>query len=177
MHRRAFAAGFGALLFSGAAARADFGDLLQQGALRALRLRFGTGEFATIDGFALSDAHRAVGTTWTRALPTFNEDRVDLSSASPVVGNLFRTPFRVRWARASEVGALDLIGTRLVGRVPDAGRHARAQVTIGAGDYSWDLASRLASVPAIPGAGRRVGAVRIEDDGHVLVSVVARPAF
>ena len=119
--------------------------------------------------------HGAVGLRWIHAQPSYNEDRIDLSGTAPVVGALFRTPFRVRWARALPFGTLDLVGSHLVGHVPDAGRYAQGAVTIGAGDHSWDLRGQLAPVSATPGRGRRVGAVRLGDDGRLLALVDATP--
>lgn len=177
MQRRAFTAGLGVLLASAGAAghaNADFRDAMQQA---ALRIRFDDGAFQTINGFEVGDGQRSLGLTWSQFLPIFNEVRFDLSGVGGGIGELFRTPFRVRWGRALPIGNVDLVGNTLIGRVADAGRYANAQTTVGAGNYSWDLPARLSPVSGTMGRGRSVGGLRVEDSGRLLVLLNAAPAF
>ncbi|WP_417587943.1 hypothetical protein [Pararhodobacter oceanensis] len=181
MDRRSFSLGFGSALMGGAlvspfarAARANEGEVFTQGALRALRLRFPDATFQTMDGFIVTDSSRAVGVSWTQHLPCYHEDRVTLSRSG--LGGLFRTPFRVRWQQARVVGNVDLVGSRLVARGSPAAASAM-RVTVGAGDYSWDLPGRLSAASALGAGGRPVGALRQEADGRLLVRVNATPAF
>lgn len=176
MQRRKFLAGAGAVIASAIAVRpslADIGD--RQSTFGALRVRLRNGRFQMIDGFSVQDASRALGMRWTHGLPIYNEDRVDLSPLG--LGHLFRTPFRIRWQQAQPLGAVDLVGSRLIARVDHAERLADDRATIAAGDYSWDLPLGLAIMPATAGQGHRIGALRIAADGRILVLLEAQPAF
>ncbi|WP_323035943.1 hypothetical protein [Pararhodobacter sp.] len=184
MDRRAFTAGFGAVMAGvgiGRVAQADAkfaqGDAMPQGTPQALRVRLANGRFQTLTGFQIASGAQALGLQWTQMIPTFQEDRLDFSAASPVIGSVFRTPFRVRWSRAVPLGQVEMIGGVLVGRVADASPYAGVRVTVGAQDYSWDLPSALRAVSPLRGQGPAIGAIRLGDDGRMLVLLSAQPAF
>jgi len=178
MDRRGFSLGLGAAFLGGAMtsqALAGADSSFVQGSLRALRLRFADGGFRTLDGYVITDSQHSYGVSWTQHLPTYFEDRVNLSGSG--LGGLFRTPFRVRWAQGLNVGSVDLIGSRLVAQANAIAGYGNTGVTVGAGDYSWDLPQGLSAGPPVGGGGRRVGSVRLGDDGRMLVSLDATPAF
>ena len=175
MDRRAFTAGLTALVASAGTARADAGIATEQGALRALRLRLSNGGFQTVSGFQIGDTRQSFGVQWSQMLPVYNEDRVDLSGAGAGIGGLFRTPFRVRWARGVPIGTIDLIGSSLVGNVSNAAIYSGARVTVGAQDYSWDLPASLMATSPVQGRGLAIGSLRQGDDGRLLVSLNAQP--
>ena len=109
----------------------------------------------------------ALALDWAHGAPLFYEDRVDLSGAGGLA-SVFRTPFRVRWTEARPVGHVTLVAGAglLVAEVETAQPGAR--VTLGAGDWSWDLPGRL--TPGGGGAaGVNAGAVRMERDGRLLI--------
>jgi len=181
MQRRAFTAGIGAVLVGGGLARrslADAGDILNQGAMRALRIRYGDGEFETIDGFEISDRDSGLGSYWNSGARVYYEDRVDLSGAGGGVGELFRTPFRIRWSRARAVADIRLNGSYLSANTRNADTYMGQRLTVGVGDYSWDIRPQLAPATVDrSNQGRVIGTLRQEDDGHLLVSLNATPAF
>ncbi|MFN4098843.1 MAG: hypothetical protein ACK4GT_03610, partial [Pararhodobacter sp.] len=113
---------------------------------------------------------QALGLGWQHGADVFHEQRFDLSGVGGGLGSLFRTPFRVRWQRAAPAGTVELVpgDNLLVARVQDAGRFAGAAATLGVGEYSWGLPGRFAPAGAVP-QGRPAGAVRIGEDGRVLV--------
>lgn len=125
-----------------------------------------------ISGLVVTDGAQTLGLGWQHGADLFEERRFDLSGIGGGLGSLFRTPFRVRWERAAPAGTVELVpeAQLLVARVTGAGRFAGAGATLAAGDYSWDLPGRFAPAGAV-GQGRAVGAIRIGEDGRVLVAL------
>lgn len=180
MKRRAFTAGFGALLTGASLAgstQAGIGEALTQGDHRPVRLRFGLGGFQTINAIDLGDGSRSVGLRWTAGAPVFDERRFDLSGLGGGIGGLFRTPFATRWARAHPIGTVEHLRGRLIVRVEATGSMAGARVTLGAGDFSWDLPATLTPQAAMQGTGAVVGALRVDGDGRLLVALSAEPVL
>lgn len=184
MDRRAFTVGLGAVLASvgvGRTVQAETGvsriDPMPQGTPQALRVRLANGQFQTMTGFQISAGSQVLGVHWTQMIPTFREDRLDLSGAAGVVGSVFRTPFRVRWSRAVPIGQIEMIGSVLVGRLADVSPYAGARVTVGAQDFSWDLPGGLRSVSPVQGPGQALGDIAVGEDGRLLVLLNAQPAF
>ncbi len=173
MHRRSFITTLAATGLTAGAARAEGRDILQQGDPRPVRLQIGGG-FVTVQRLVVADSRRAFGIDWTGGAPVFDENRVDLSG----LGGLFRKPFRTRWVEAQPLGEVTLNGETLVARVADSGPYLGAQTTLGAGNLSWDLPGRLAALSIVPQGGRPAGALRMGDDGRLLIALPqAQPAF
>ncbi|MCB1389487.1 MAG: hypothetical protein KDK12_10180 [Rhodobacteraceae bacterium] len=172
MHRRHFltslaAAGVAATTATGA--RAERGDLLLAGNYYPVRLNE-NGESTRIDHLVVTDGRVSLSIDWTSGAPLYAENRADLSGLGGGLGDLFRTPFRVRWRRAHPVGSVDINPGRnmLIARVEDASGLQNAAATIGAGDHSWDLPGRFGG-RSRPAQGRAAGAARIDDDGRLLI--------
>lgn len=176
MQRRDFTLGIGALVTGGAApAMAGIDTSFIQGSLSAVRMRFEDGETDTIQQVEITDGSQAVGVRWSQHLPTYNENRVDLSDSA--AGSFLRTPFGRRWRDATPIGGIEKVGDRLVLRVTSLAGYAGRHSVIGAGDYSWDVPLPLTDMPIAGGRGRPVGALRIGDDNRLLLQIRARPVF
>jgi len=172
MQRRSFVTGlavWGLVSAAGVGAGARPRGLIESGERRPVMVNE-NGRGTLISRLVVSDGVQALGLGWGHGAEMFYEDRVNLSGAGGVLAQVFRTPFRVRWQRASPAGTVELVpgANLLVARVQDAGRFAGAAATLGAGDYSWDLPGRFAPAAAVP-QGRAAGAIRIGEDGRVLI--------
>lgn len=174
MHRRHFLTSLAAAGTIGSGAHAlgrQFGNRLVAGAYYPVRVNQ-NGDSARIDHVVVTDGSVSLSIDWSSGAPLFPENRFDLSGLDGVVGDLFRTPFRVRWLRAQPLGHVELNAGRnmLIARVADAGRLTGAQATLGAGPHSWDLPGRFAPGSA-PAEGRPAGAARMEADGRLLIDL------
>ena len=178
MRRREFSLGLGTALLAApiaGPALAEIGSAFIQGSLSALRIRFEDGETDTVQAVEMTDTVRAVGLRWTQHLPTYFEDRVDLSDS--VASGFLRTPFARRWADARPIGGVEKIGDRLVLRVDDLSGFAGRRIVVGAGDYSWDLPGPSVAMTPGGGSGRPVGALRLGTDDRILIRLRATPSF
>ncbi len=174
MHRRHFLTTLAAAGTFGSAAHAfddAFGGRLQVGAYYPVRVNQ-NGDSTRIDHLVVTDGSVSLSLDWSSGAALYPENRFDLSGLQGVIGDLFRTPFRVRWRRAQPLGHVELNAGRnmLIARVADAGRLAGSQATLGAGQHSWDLPGRFAPGTA-PAEGRAVGAARLEADGRLLIDL------
>jgi len=178
MNRRQFSQGLGAALIGAPVAGralADVGSAFVQGSLSALRFRFADGETDTVQAVEVTDGARAVGLRWSQQLPTYFEDRVDLSNTG--LGGVFRTPFARRWADARPVGGVEKIGDRLVLRVGALSGFSGRRIVVGAGEYSWDLPGPSIGMAPGGGTGRPVGAARMGSDDRLLIQLRATTMF
>ena len=174
MHRRHFLTSLAAAGTIGSAAQAQglhFDDRLVAGAYYPVRVNQ-NGDSARIDHVVVTDGSVSLSLDWSSGAPLYLEDRFDLSGLNGVIGDLFRTPFRVRWQQAEPMGHVEINPGRnmLIARVADAGRLAGAQATLGAGSHSWDLPGRFAPGTA-PAEGRAAGAARLGVDGRLLIDL------
>lgn len=174
MHRRHFLTTLAAASSLASSARAGgdgLTDRLQIGSYYPVRVNR-DGDSTRIDHLVVTDGRRSLSLDWTSGAPLYPEDRFDLSGVGGGIGDLFRTPFRVRWQRAQPVGTVDINPGRnmLIARVEDASRLVGGQATLGAGAHSWDLPGHFAPGTA-PAEGRSAGAARIESDGRLLINL------
>ncbi|MCC0076007.1 MAG: hypothetical protein H6898_05395 [Rhodobacter sp.] len=174
MHRRTFASAvIAALVVGGRGQRAagDVPDVLLQGDRRPLSLRLEGGRSVLVREIRLGRA----GLRWDGSADLYDENRADFSVV-PGLGGLFRPAFRNRWAAARPLGAVALVGDALVGAV-ESGEFAGRRVSVGAGQVCWDIPARLVPMPEIGVRGQPVGALRVEADGTLLISVQADPLY
>lgn len=175
MQRREFTTRMLALL-AGAAlpgvASAEASDALQVGDHRPVSL-IRNGRGVLITSVQLTGGAQA-GMTWRGGAAMFDENRLDLSGLTALHG-ILRTPFRVRYARALPVGEVRLNGAALLVDVQASLLMHLGDVTIGAGDYSWDLPGRLGSAAGASQSGEVIGTARMEPDGRILIWLDATP--
>lgn len=174
MHRRHFLTSL-ALTFpalSATAALGDGPDGIQPGAYYPVRV-LGAGQSTRIDHVIVTDGRQALSINWRSGAALYDEDRIDLSGVGGGIGALFRTPFRSRWRQALPLGTVEIDRGRntLIARVEDAAPLLGAAATVAAGHFSWDLPGRLAPGGAPAAGGEPAGALRIEEDGRLLVSL------
>lgn len=173
MHRRHFLTSLALTLPALAAtgAQADNREGIHAGAYYPVRV-LGQGQSTRIDHFIVTDGRQALSIHWRSGAALYDEDRIDLSGVGGGIGALFRTPFRSRWVQAQPLGTVEIDRgrNRLIARVEEVGPLLGAAATVAAGRYSWDLPGRLAPGGA-PAGGEPAGALRIEEDGRLLVSL------
>lgn len=162
--------------FAGAAlpgaALAEAGDALQAGDHRPVSL-IRNGRGVLITSVQLTGGAQAA-MSWRGGAAMFDENRLDLSGLTALNG-ILRTPFRVRYERALPVGEVRLSGTALLVEVQSSLLMQLGDVTIGAGDYSWDLPGQLAASAGASQSGEVIGTARMEPDGRILIWLDATP--
>lgn len=156
---------------AGSAGAQTFGRLgarPRQGERAPVQINSG-GFSVLVQHLVVNGAGGALRLDWAHGAPLYYEDRVNLSGAG-ALATVFRTPFRVRWAEARPVGHVTLIADAGLLVAEAEGVQPGAQVTLGAGDYAWDLPGRL--TPGGGGAaGANAGGVRMERDGRLLINL------
>lgn len=158
-------------LAAGAAGAQQFGGpgvRVQQGERHPVQINSG-GMSVLIEHVAVTGSGTPLVLDWAHGAALYYENRVNLSGSG--IGGVFRTPFRVRWQQARPVGTVTLVAGAGLLIAEAEGVPPGAAVTLGAGDYAWDLPGRLSPGRGAPVAGANAGAVRMEQDGRLLIDL------